>query len=304
METALIKQLESSEMSSVVPPENATPVGMVPMTATEASSYIDALAGNLENSKAKLLELERRRGWKALGYSSWRDCAVAELGQSQAYLYRLLASARVEENLAQSLGATIVENFVETPIPVSQLSELAQLAPDKQAAGLVLAEQIAYREGKMRTALHVKRAVKQIKSFADTAVKPEIELAEEEVTPYLAHRAVNSAVKAERIVDAVVGCLGVGFVVCNHLEEQLLGKVFICPSTQINQWSKALLVAYQSGQVIEAVALLPLDSQCFKIFAPYALCPLPDSRVVVYLGTNLPKFIACFAEFGSTWRRL
>jgi hypothetical protein len=49
-----------------------------------------------------LLDLDRRRGWEALGYASFRECAVTEFGKSQGYVYKLLHAAEVDENLATS----------------------------------------------------------------------------------------------------------------------------------------------------------------------------------------------------------
>jgi len=37
------------------------------------------------------------------GYSSWRECAQKEFGQSQGYVYKLLHAAEVEENLAAGI---------------------------------------------------------------------------------------------------------------------------------------------------------------------------------------------------------
>lgn len=127
----------------------------------------------------RALELHRRRGWEALGYNSWEDCAKAEFGKSRAYTFRLLAAAQVEENLVSAVESTIVD--LEN-IPVSHLSELAKLPPKQQAEGLLKAEQIAQEEGKKRNASHIVQAVQEIKQpllkvVLDTAMqKPEVEL--------------------------------------------------------------------------------------------------------------------------------
>lgn len=92
------------------------------MSATEARECINAIKGNLESLRLMLLELYRRRGWSALEYTSWEDCAVAEFGKSRAYTFRLLAAAQVEENIADAVESTIVDL---DDIPVSHLTELA-----------------------------------------------------------------------------------------------------------------------------------------------------------------------------------
>jgi len=130
---------------------------ITPMSAQEARECIDAIIGNSESLPLMLLELHRRQGWAALGYSSWEDCTTAEFGKSRSYVFRLLAAAQVEENLVES---TIVDLKA---IPVSQLTELAKLSPVEQAEGLLRAEQIAQAEGKKRNAAHIAQAVREIK---------------------------------------------------------------------------------------------------------------------------------------------
>ena len=99
-------------------------INITPMSAMEARECVNAIKGNLESLRLMLLELHRRRGWEALGYNSWEDCAKAEFGKSRAYTFRLLAAAQVEENLASAVESTIVDL---DDIPVSHLTELAKL---------------------------------------------------------------------------------------------------------------------------------------------------------------------------------
>ena len=135
-------------------------INITPMSAMEARECVNAIKGNLESLRLMLLELHRRTGWEALGYSSWEDCAKAEFGKSRAYTFRLLAAAQVEENLVSAVESTIVDL---DDIPVSHLSALAKLPPEQQAEGLLKAEQIAQEEGKKRSAAHIAQAVQEIK---------------------------------------------------------------------------------------------------------------------------------------------
>lgn len=86
------------------------PVNITPMTIAEARECTESIRRDLvtiETIQVRLLDMERRQGFKALGYSTWREWATKEYSNSsQAYLYRLLAAAKVEANLADS---TIVE---------------------------------------------------------------------------------------------------------------------------------------------------------------------------------------------------
>lgn len=72
------------------------------MSAQEARECVATIKHNLESLGAMLLDLDRRRGWEALGYASFRECAVTKFGKSQGYVYKLLHAAEVDENLAAS----------------------------------------------------------------------------------------------------------------------------------------------------------------------------------------------------------
>lgn len=93
----------------------------VPMTVTEARTCAAKIRAGLEGTRALVLDLYQREGWRALGYRSWRDCVTTEFGQSQSYLYRQLAAAKVDANLSP---------FGE--IPESHARQLAHLPPERQ----------------------------------------------------------------------------------------------------------------------------------------------------------------------------
>jgi hypothetical protein len=82
------------------------------MDADEARACLAGIRANIESAAAQIgqarhrvLDLERRQGWKALRYPSLRACLTAELGKSQAHVYRQLAAAHVEETLGLPLGS-------------------------------------------------------------------------------------------------------------------------------------------------------------------------------------------------------
>ncbi len=155
-------------------------INVTPMSAMEARECVNAIKGNLESLRLMLLELHRRRGWEALGYSSWEDCAKAEFGKSRSYVFQLVAAAEVEDNLAPIREKSTIVDL--NNIPVSHLTALAKLPPEQQAEGLLKAEQIAQEEGKKRNAAHIAQAVQEIqqplfKVVSDTAMQePKIEL--------------------------------------------------------------------------------------------------------------------------------
>lgn len=135
------------------------PVNVTPMSVEEARDCTELIRKDLamlETVRMRLLDMERRQGFKALKYSTWREWATKEYSHaSQAYLYRLLAAAKVEVNLAAN--STIVEN-----IPIAQLTELAKLPPSQQPEALRKADELAMAENKPRTTRHVTKVVNQL----------------------------------------------------------------------------------------------------------------------------------------------
>lgn len=75
-------------------------VPVVLMTKAEAKACAEAIRIGMGDVRTKLVEMYNREGWRALGYSSWRECVVSEFDKSQAYLYRLLAAAKIEEEIS------------------------------------------------------------------------------------------------------------------------------------------------------------------------------------------------------------
>ncbi len=105
-------------------------VGVPMMDATEARQIVSNINRHFDAARRELLELHDREGWRALGYSSWRDCAQAEFGQSAAYLYRQLAAAKIELVLDSPIGE-IPESHLR---PLTQLDTPAQQRRAYQAA--------------------------------------------------------------------------------------------------------------------------------------------------------------------------
>jgi|GEM_PF-5128654 transcriptional regulator with XRE-family HTH domain len=70
------------------------------MDETEARNCVDSIKNCLESARSLLLDLEEREGWRALGYSSWRECVTAEFEQTESYLYRELTAAKIEREIS------------------------------------------------------------------------------------------------------------------------------------------------------------------------------------------------------------
>ncbi len=86
------------------------------------------------------------------------------MGKSQSRAYELLDAAKVDENLKFS---GIPEKQI--PSKISQLTELGKLPLNRQAEGLLKADEIAQTQGKKRSAVHVAQAVKLVEQQSQPA---------------------------------------------------------------------------------------------------------------------------------------
>lgn len=136
-----------------------------PMNADEAQLCARQIRSGITNVSRLLLELYERDGWKALGYATWRECAMAEFGFKQSHAYRLLAAAEVERNISP-----IGEN---QPIPESVLRPLTALEPDQQREAYAKAA-TATPDGKP-TAAQVQKAAVEFAKPKPQQPRPEPE---------------------------------------------------------------------------------------------------------------------------------
>jgi site-specific DNA-methyltransferase (adenine-specific) len=124
------------------------------MTPDEARACWDGIKADIRGLRARLIDFYEREGWKALGYSSWRECVASECGRSQSYLYRQLEAARIEREISPvgEIGR----------IPEGPLRELAgkDKTPDGRRAAWARAISTA-PDGKP-TAQLVRRAVDEL----------------------------------------------------------------------------------------------------------------------------------------------
>lgn len=139
---------------------------MLLMTADEAKravatfrDYIRSAEHYATNARKIALDLYEREGWRALGYENWRTCAVAELGLSQAQVYRLLTAAEIDRDIVPALADF---SHHEKNLPEAALRPLAQLeAPEaRQAAARAALETTG---GKVPTAAQMRQAVEQVR---------------------------------------------------------------------------------------------------------------------------------------------
>jgi hypothetical protein len=131
-------------------------IAPVSMNEVEARECAARIKKGLDSIRVDVFNLYERQGWRALGYSSWRECVSQEFEHSERHLYRLLTAAKVDNNVQQ------IDPWVK-PLPERQARELAVLAPDEQKLVWQAVKETA--PNGEPTAAHVKSLVKVAKEL-------------------------------------------------------------------------------------------------------------------------------------------
>jgi hypothetical protein len=107
----------------------------------------------------------------------------------------------------------------------------------------------------------------------------------------------------------------------NGLAQRWGGRVYLNPpyGREIDAWVAKLVEEYDAGTVSEAIALVParVDTSWFRRLDPFPRCfvwgrltfanaehPAPFPSAIVYLGSNVARFIEVFEQVGSIFVRL
>jgi DNA N-6-adenine-methyltransferase Dam len=291
------------------------------MTADEARSAVSAINQHMTSARAILADLYERRGWTALGYTSWRECAVAEFGGHERELYRALEAAQVEQNIRPLL------TNLSKPVPESHLRPLAAALPEEQPALWSAAHQLAEERDERFTSRHVEATV-------DAFI--------EQKTGFVSK--FNAGMKSSdspewytpgHIIDRVVAVFDhIDLDPCSHADAQRdlgarhyyteaedglaqpwHGNVYMNPpyGDAIVPWIPRMVDAYTSGEISAAIALLPgrTDTAWFQPLFSYPICfvrgrlkfsnakfPAPFPSVIVYLGADTRSFRDWFHDIG------
>lgn len=94
------------------------------MPEAEARTLTRDIKDSLDKIGARLLEIRQRRGWKSMGYASFRAYLAEEFVQSREHLYELMRAAPVQERLSG----------VGYSLSVNAAAELARYPVETQAA--------------------------------------------------------------------------------------------------------------------------------------------------------------------------
>lgn len=145
------------------------------MTEQEARQAVDDIKRGINTVRARVYDLDRRRGWKALGYRSFTACCMEEFPElHERTIRKQLHAAQVEETLKRELGPGGPKKIGD--IPEKHLRPLVSVKNNDEilVAAYTKAQEIARSEnqGKLTEAI-VSRAVE--------VVKPEYEWSESEL---------------------------------------------------------------------------------------------------------------------------
>lgn len=121
------------------------------MNLEEATAKHQELKAIHGVARSMLLEMRDRKGWKALGYSSFSEYGVEEWGYTQSYISRLTTAANIQAKLNMPIGIN--------DVPENQLRPLNQVPDDIKKQ---IWEQVN-EENKVVTAQLIERAVNQYK---------------------------------------------------------------------------------------------------------------------------------------------
>lgn len=144
------------------------------MDEQEAREVVDDIKKGINTVRARIYELDRRKGWKALGYRSFAACCMKEFPQMHA--------KTIEKDLAAARAEAVLKEFPQNggnigDMTRSHAAPLAALRHDPEALNDAYekAKDIATDENKGKlTAAIVARAVQE--------AKPEYEWTEDELT--------------------------------------------------------------------------------------------------------------------------
>jgi hypothetical protein len=131
------------------------------MTEQEARQAVDDIKRGINTVRARIYDLDRRKGWKALGYRSFTACCMEEFPElHERTIRRQLYAAQIEDSLKKELGPAGPKNLGD--IPEKHLRPLVSVKndPETLSAAFTMAKEIAQEEnGGRLTETIVARAV-------------------------------------------------------------------------------------------------------------------------------------------------
>ena len=111
---------------------------------------------HINTTRYLLLDMRDRKGWKALGYESFKEYGEKELGYQENYIHKLVSAAEISLQIGINQDGTIVQP------PESQLRPLKSVPEELRKQIWDEATAKAEADGDKRTAKHVETAVAEL----------------------------------------------------------------------------------------------------------------------------------------------
>lgn len=131
------------------------------MTLDEARETDRLIKRHINTTRYLLLDMRDRKGWKALGYESFKEYGEKELGYQENYIHKLVSAAEISLQIGVNQDGTIVQP------PESQLRPLKSVPEEIRKQIWDEATKKAEADGDKRTAKHVEMAVAEWKQRSE-----------------------------------------------------------------------------------------------------------------------------------------
>jgi len=288
-------------------------------------SSIDSVGLAYVTIGRELAEISSERLYRQSGYSTFEEYCDKRWGWTRDNAYKYIQASGVAQNVYSSIQASP---------SLTQARELASLPPAKQV------EVAATIDFSTATVREVRQAVQEAKQPTTPVVVPEsrpveqnkmaVHFSSDSPEWYTPPEVLALVEKTLGVIDLDPCCNSIGEPNVNavsHLKQadnglsvDWNGRVYMNPpyGRGIEVWVEKLVAEYMSGNVSEAIALVParVDTDWFRKFRDYAICfvdgrlkfsghenSAPFPSAVVYLGGDIDKFYEAFSSLGDIWVR-
>lgn len=280
---------------------------------TDLEAVIERGIGTFVEVGNALREIRNDGLYKQQGYSKFDDYCRERWGWSRQHGYRLMDAAAV---------AALVSPMGDTPNE-RQVRELMPLKDAPEAVREVMAEANDRTNGQPTAAV--------IREIVQDRVRPEMKVhySSDEVDWHTPPEVLSAVADVLGTID-LDPCSNNGAPNVNAeqhftteqdgLAQEWIGKVYMNPpyGKGIGAWVEKLAESHETGDVPEAIALLPArtDTAWLRRLRDYPRCFIsgrlkfsnadqgaPFPSVAVYLGKDVALFTAAFQPLGDTYVR-
>lgn len=170
------------------------------MTADEARECIFQIKQQVSEFRRLVYDLDKRRGWEALGYRSWHECVMTEFDNNERYLYNVLYAAQIEANIysTEQIGQ-IPERHLRPlqDVESEDQREVWQRALDTAPDGKMTSAHVKQTVDEyQRERGHTSRLINEVKHLMNKATLPFAADSEWQFTPE-----VKEIIKSLRLIE-------------------------------------------------------------------------------------------------------